>query len=552
MYLTALTLRNFKSIGDKPVRVEFKQITLLFGPNSAGKSTIFQALHYLSEILERYNCDPGQTAHGGSLDLGGFQNLVHKHDLSRSIIISVEFRLDDHDYLGLSISLKEEDDLAEAEADQSFEPLSLLGCAHTDVSKVSVELEIRWSDLESRAFVSNYAVEIENQPFGTCTSQPGQPFSQINNLNFSHPMLRTPFDDQAAIESPDSLYHTEVEAIFRVRTDTDHAPDRSVITPVFESKTDALPAMDETLYFHFPDESEEATPSTKLAEVRRALTEGFVSPAKVLRNGLRRLYHLGPLREVPGRNFRPERVVTPSRWASGLAAWDILHRSEQSFVDQLNQFLESKEHLDVGYSIRLKRFREVDSRFVFVLKDTTSLEDFVWIKQELARLPEVCRITLWDEANGLELMPEDLGVGISQLLPIVVAALHYRSGIVSIEQPELHIHPRLQTALADVFIAQLPRRTRGWRSLGIGNETMFLLETHSEHLILRFLRRIRETTANELPPGASPFDPQDLAVYYVEPAKDGVDIKRLRVDETGEFIDRWPHGFFEERAEELF
>src|SRR5688572_1729052 len=101
MRLTALTLRNFKSIGDKPVRIEFKPITLLFGPNSAGKSTVFQALHYLSEILEHYNCDPGHTGHG-SLDLGGFQNLVHRHDLGRSILIRVEFDLGD-DYLGLSM-----------------------------------------------------------------------------------------------------------------------------------------------------------------------------------------------------------------------------------------------------------------------------------------------------------------------------------------------------------------------------------------------------------------------------------------------------------------
>jgi len=85
MRLTALTLRNFKSVGDNPVRLEFKPITMLFGPNSSGKSTVFQALHYLRDILEHYNCDPGHTELGGVLDLGRFRNLVHKHDLNKSI-----------------------------------------------------------------------------------------------------------------------------------------------------------------------------------------------------------------------------------------------------------------------------------------------------------------------------------------------------------------------------------------------------------------------------------------------------------------------------------
>ena len=46
--------------------------------------------------------------------------------------------------------------------------------------------------------------------------------------------------------------------------------------------------------------------------------------------------------------------------------------------------------------------------------------------------------------------------------------------------------------------------------------------------------------------------PDELSVIYVESADDGVRFRPLRVDSEGEFIDRWPKGFFEERAEELF
>ncbi len=63
MRLTAIELENFKGIGPRQ-RIELKPITLLFGPNSAGKSTILQALHYVREILERKNVDPDMTICG--------------------------------------------------------------------------------------------------------------------------------------------------------------------------------------------------------------------------------------------------------------------------------------------------------------------------------------------------------------------------------------------------------------------------------------------------------------------------------------------------------
>lgn len=93
MILKSITLENFKAISE-PVRVDFKPITLLFGQNSAGKSTIIQALLYMHELLERNNTDPGTTRLGGQLlNLGGFRNLVHNHDLSREIRIRVDFAL---------------------------------------------------------------------------------------------------------------------------------------------------------------------------------------------------------------------------------------------------------------------------------------------------------------------------------------------------------------------------------------------------------------------------------------------------------------------------
>lgn len=98
MKITAITIENFKGISE-PVRVELKPITLLFGANSVGKSTIVQALHYVREILERNNVDADRCLGADeSLDLGGFRNLVHNHDLTRSIRIKIEMSMDYYEF----------------------------------------------------------------------------------------------------------------------------------------------------------------------------------------------------------------------------------------------------------------------------------------------------------------------------------------------------------------------------------------------------------------------------------------------------------------------
>jgi predicted ATPase len=79
-----------------------------------------------------------------------------------------------------------------------------------------------------------------------------------------------------------------------------------------------------------------------------------------------------------------------------------------------------------------------------------------------------------------------------------------------------------------------------------------IIETHSEHLLLRILRRIRETTNKELPEGAPAMNPDGVAVYYFKSSPQGIEANRLRINEEGEFLDPWPDGFFEERIGELF
>jgi hypothetical protein len=71
-------------------------------------------------------------------------------------------------------------------------------------------------------------------------------------------------------------------------------------------------------------------------------------------------------------------------------------------------------------------------------------------------------------------------------------------------------------------------------------------------IMLRLLRRIREKNDDALPPGVMGLSPSDVSVVYVEATENGPNFKTLRVDQDGEFLDRWPKGFFRERSKELF
>ena len=154
----------------------------------------------------------------------------------------------------------------------------------------------------------------------------------------------------------------------------------------------------------------------------------------------------------------------------------------------------------------------------------------------------VDQVLLVDRKSGKEVSPRDIGVGLSQLLPLVVAAFASVNKAILIEQPELHVHPSLQAELADVFIES---------ALG-ARKNLFLLETHSEHLLLRLLRRIRETSNGVLPKGHTPITPDDISVLFVEKGEDGAEVKHIPITPDGDFAVPWPHGFFPERAKELF
>jgi hypothetical protein len=97
--ITAVEIENFKGIRER-TRIEIKPITLLFGPNSAGKSTLLHALQLAREVFTRRNLDVDVTEGGaGFIDLGGFRNYVHGRDSTKPVTLRFDLDLSNTDFL---------------------------------------------------------------------------------------------------------------------------------------------------------------------------------------------------------------------------------------------------------------------------------------------------------------------------------------------------------------------------------------------------------------------------------------------------------------------
>jgi hypothetical protein len=372
MRLAVIELENFKGIADRQ-RVELRPITLLFGPNSAGKSTVIQALHYVREVLARRNIDPDVTVAGGLLNLGGFTSLIHRHELDRSLRVKLEVDLlTDQGVTELPLNsgiYLEEDDFRELQVRYlvgESEKLRDYAIVHT----VGVELEVRWSEQEVAAFVSRVAVELNGLPLVKIASPAERGRAQLTEFNFMHPLLRPaepPDREDAApsvhIGSPleDLLWLLSRESVIdRTKPESPQSEIRVGIGTAFG----ALPNIDTELYIDVRDpepkklELEYRTP--RVLALRRLLDEIVVGPLRIVRRCLEDMTYIGPLRQVPTRGYRPQVSPDQARWAQGLAAWDLLHTiRDNELIANASRWLSDPRRLNTGYQLERVEFRRV-------------------------------------------------------------------------------------------------------------------------------------------------------------------------------------------------
>lgn len=217
---------------------------------------------------------------------------------------------------------------------------------------------------------------------------------------------------------------------------------------------------------------------------------------------LRDAKYLGPLRSSPKRFYSSEIISYQRGQGKGNLGFDLFN-SSQGTKNKINKYL---EEFSIPYTIDAKNIGD-------------------------SKTGRIISIELHDKRSNATVTPKDVGFGIGQVLPIILESTVSKNQLICVEQPEIHLHPRLQAHLADLFIDS-----------SINSNNQWVIETHSESLMLRLQRRIREKVI-----------PKDMvSVLYVDVGECGAKVIEIPIDEEGDFLAHWPHGFFEERIEELF
>ncbi|MFA4835168.1 MAG: DUF3696 domain-containing protein [Dehalococcoidia bacterium] len=551
--LTAIRIGNFKAFAE-PQRIPIRPLTLIYGANSSGKSSVLHSMVLARHAQETGDLDVHRTNVGGeSVDLGGFRQYVHRREANRR----VEWALD----LDTS-SFK--DRLAEL-----FAPVKQI----TMLLNLGIGLDDQDRPLpESIPEIHTYELLADGQSLLRMSRRRDGKL-QLDRLDHEHPVFREVIKAMVLLSTTTETIHPEDfdgldEAIAELVPDvvaksTQFLPDGLAESNVFS------PGGQTRLFTISKARRKEDLSAAVRSFLPRKIDELLRGVGQVVTGELSRLRYLGPLRSYPPRHLAFSQHHDPNWYAGGGYAWDVVRR-DAHVREMVNEWLSAPNRLQTPYELRIKHLLTIDelkasyhdiiegieNKFIGEGDDPTagteenpSMDLFgeVYgalydIEKNEETLTDIQELSLIDKRSGTVVSHRDVGIGVSQVLPVLVSAYASQQQIVAIEQPEIHLHPALQADLGDVFIQS---------ALGKG-KNRFLIETHSEHLLLRVMRRMRETSNGELPEGVPEITPKDVCVLYVEPDGSRSIVREMPLNENGELVKAWPGGFFEEGLREVF
>jgi len=253
----------------------------------------------------------------------------------------------------------------------------------------------------------------------------------------------------------------------------------------------------------------------------------FRPAMRLLRHELEdRLFYVGPTRIAPQRPYVRQSVVGLDAGASGETSVQLLHENWQKEVDF------------VSLPDDLRDFHPVEAQ-----PKRMPLQEAVRQSLRLLGMEQELKVEKRGESYEASLSllskPEtyvsivEVGFGVSQVLPIIaVSLLSPVDSILIFEQPEIHLHPRAQAGLGELFLclARTGRRV--------------IVETHSDHLINRLRRRVAEDESDALENWVN-----ILFVHPQDASGRGASVERGRIDKYGQ-IENWPPGFLAEGAQD--
>ena len=523
-----INISNFKSFQN--LNFDFKKVNIILGPNNSGKSNILRLLLLLKQSFTS-SLESTLILNGNLIDLGSFKDITYKSNMreiilnylldvkfqsnktkriyqkyilcefhysfnekSNDIVIN-QFEIKDKNHSILRFFIDSETHLILNNLNEIQFQNKFFEVRDNLVSKLQ-QLKDKLSKKENKKKEKEIREEIDN----LTTIFPTQKgfLREINQLN--ELQLELFLNNQGFFpELISSVNKVKIRRVIR-----DYYPLELIFSREFRTKDPKKELMEK-----FGDEISEynyaynefvnfiniiRNISTLLKNLKESLSKFFTNE-----------FYIGPLR------------VSPKRYYSviGEIAKDVGFRGE--FLPQLLKMIKEET-----------QYAEFNKKINFWIKNFemgTNVEI-----RKFQEIPELISIICKEYYSGFEANLSDMGIGTSQVLPIIIEGfLINPNSVLIIEQPEIHLHPKAQSVLGDLLI-EIAKENK-----------ILIIETHSEHLIRRIQRKVAEDEISN----------EDVVFYYVTMSNDGSQLQKLDLNEDG-YIKEIPDGFFEEDYKEVF
>lgn len=508
-----LRIKDFRSFED--ITFEFRPLNFIFGPNGAGKSSFIKATKFLSHNL--FNLDDTLFFEGlkpltnrykvdKDTDLVSFMETVRNNDINKKIVFEIIIKNIEISYDNYKKFL-EEKNYVEKTKELSHKYPTI----ENEITDISVKFEINNNiDLTKRGRIQITITDILN---GISFEYTPDSASDKN---------QNTYERKVSISNNNKYYTTKLSFLGYTGVmpfiQTHSQYEKYSLEDEFNSLEHKLKMME--------------VPSNEIKEV---LIETFKVFYKIffaipykIKDIFYKIEHLPAIREVPQYAYLLNEGRFPEHDYYGILTAFAEDMGIQYKVDEDNLFHNidtTSNTISIGPIISFTDFVNKTLLQLGLAKE-------IIVKKE-ERSGWINYITM---ENGVETNLAGASSGLLQLLPIIFKAINFKkyvndpsNGLKFIEQPELHLHPKLQAELANFFCSK-----------NIINNNL-IIETHSEHMVRKLQVLIAQNKLKK----------EQVAIYYFnKDQKTGVtSIKEMRLDDKGRFLDKWPEGFFDTDTE---
>jgi len=534
-YLSELRIQNFKAFREAQV-LPLAPITLLFGRNSVGKSSVLQSLKMLRQTIDAdERPDDALLPSGNLVDLGNYKNFVHGQKSKRHVRLGYrfgnrllngsaedtgqdmeelwcefDFKLDEHDRVQLNQYI-----FGSGDWSQNLASYSMIPRRSDSTALESIPRRQRTSGTLRLTEINAESPSIQQE------------------WNYFHSELT---NNKDYLERRLEQKKTEIERHeARILEQRAYKPEEKSLRRVVrtrESRRELEKHLDHA-------EARKKHIERLLDEISNDSydVEGFVKTLRTLNNADLSTTHFLPthVKTTGGRHLtRGRPLLRELDFVTSLALthpqWLMKALSRLESVASFRPAPESF-HVDSYAGASLHQLRRTLAPLNYWFEQLGIPYKVSLPSIDDSGLFNEFRIQLTDRNSGLNLRLIDVGFGIGHILPVLLECLGRRNSLILVEEPEIHMHPRAQAEFG-TFLAGC---------IKVSEPSQYIVETHSEHLVLRLQRLIR----------TGELTPEQVSIIYFKKDEGVAKAFPVSINDEGEFTDAWPDGFFPERLDEI-